>query len=579
MASEMTPRSVPPERWNGVNLGGWLLLEPGPSYPLFERHKIKGKQVRCEWDLMKVLSQKKQRDVITRHRETYITKEDFKHIRDLGLNAVRLPFGYWIAVGPSRGEPYHGPAIEYIDRAIEWADEFGLQILLDLHGCPGGESGDAPCGHRQRPIGTWHWRHWRCGETLRVLDFLACRYRNRKCITGITVCNEPSKDMPVRTLCRYYAKAVDRIRKAGMEQITVVLPVFQRPLKEFFEVWNAMTGGKLSNICFDVHWYHCFDQWNAMTLAQHLRAVEKHAVELLTFPAVVGEWSLALGLAAQTAKRPKMETLGMFARAQLEAYKNASHGSFFWNWKDRAGVEWHYQQAQKKGFFASPVYSLPPWDGRGEDPLEDELDPPPMDPTICLGDKIYLRAFHGKYIDVASRLVRAQFADRGSWQCFKICSSKPGNGGWLRQRRAVCDGEVVHLLAHNGKYLAVRNEEVCASPKAKDGVTEFIVHSGDANPLRHRSRVSISNRVTGESLLADDKKDRIQAGSHDLGRQQEFVLEKATQRGKKRSLSPGKIPRRSLTPEKTPCCKRQRQVVHSPCGCIPEFVNAKDVGS
>jgi len=31
----------------GVNLGGWLLLEPGPSYPLFTHHLLKDKsQVR-----------------------------------------------------------------------------------------------------------------------------------------------------------------------------------------------------------------------------------------------------------------------------------------------------------------------------------------------------------------------------------------------------------------------------------------------------------------------------------------------------------------------------------------------------
>ena len=29
--------------WAGVNLGGWLLLEPGPSYPLFTQHPLKDK--------------------------------------------------------------------------------------------------------------------------------------------------------------------------------------------------------------------------------------------------------------------------------------------------------------------------------------------------------------------------------------------------------------------------------------------------------------------------------------------------------------------------------------------------------
>lgn len=31
------------QRSAGVNLGGWLLLEPGPSYPLFTHHLLKDK--------------------------------------------------------------------------------------------------------------------------------------------------------------------------------------------------------------------------------------------------------------------------------------------------------------------------------------------------------------------------------------------------------------------------------------------------------------------------------------------------------------------------------------------------------
>jgi hypothetical protein len=132
---------------------------------------------------------------------------------------------------------------------------------------------------------------------------------------------------------------------------------------------------------------------------------------------------------------------------------------------------------------------------------------------------------------------------------------------------------VVHLLAHNGRYLAVCNEEVCASPKAKQGFTEFIVRSGHSHPLKHRSRVCLENRGTGESLLADPSEDCIQARSHDFGLQQEFVLEKAPKKGRKRSLTPEEK-RRSLTPEKTTSCKK-RQVLHNGRGCTVAV--AKDV--
>ena len=44
-------------------------------------------------------------------------------MRGYGLNAVRLPFGYWVITEPRAREPYIGPALEYVDRAVAWAEE------------------------------------------------------------------------------------------------------------------------------------------------------------------------------------------------------------------------------------------------------------------------------------------------------------------------------------------------------------------------------------------------------------------------------------------------------------------------
>lgn len=129
--------------------------------------------------------------------EGHVTRVDFEKIRDCGLNAVRLPFGYWVALGPRDGEPYAGPALEYIDRALDWAEEYGLQVVLDLHGCPGGESGDAPCGRRQRPEGTWQWQQWDMEMSLKVaLARRGCRRFEdpRANVSGLSLVNANKKD-------------------------------------------------------------------------------------------------------------------------------------------------------------------------------------------------------------------------------------------------------------------------------------------------------------------------------------------------------------------------------------------------
>ncbi|CAE7234919.1 exgA [Symbiodinium natans] len=422
--------------WKGVNLGGWLLLEPGPSYPLFMQHPLKDKsEARCEWDIMKGLAAKMGKmgaaEVVRSHRETHTTKADFQRVRSCGLNSVRLPFGYWVVTEPRPKEPYVGPALDYIDRAVSWAEEFNLQIVLDLHGCPGGESPEAPCGRRQRPESRWHWSHWDFQASLKVLQILAQRYAQRSCVTGIAVCNEPSGEVPAKALISYYSKAVDVIRKAGMDaqRVAVVLPVFQRPEGEegFIQKWAKSTKGKHRNVCFDVHCYHCFEnQFHGKTFAEQLRAVEANTEMFKLYPMVAGEWSLGLGQATWCTCGDLDEdtVLSIFGVQQQEAFKGASHGSFFWNWKeDPDNKEWHFQHAWDLGLFSRSPLPLPPWDRQGEDPLEELLHPSPEDPVVYYGDVVYLRVFHGRYIEVQGKAAGAlvvkvdcNWSDKGEWQ-------------------------------------------------------------------------------------------------------------------------------------------------------------------
>lgn len=540
--------------WKGVSLGGWLLLEPGPSYPLFEQHlnPENEEQARCEWDIMKILrstrGKREAAEVIQRHRETHITKADFERIRSCGLNAVRLPFGYWVVLGPSPGEPYVGPGLEYIDRAVGWAEECGLQVVLDLHGCPGGESGEAPCGRRQRPEGTWHWKHWRFAQSLEALKVIALRYKAHKCVTGVEVCNEPSNTVPLAQLCRYYYRAADTIRGAGMSasQVAVVLPIFQRPEDIVVKKWHAMTGGRHKNVCFDVHCYHCFEnEFNGKTLAQQLRAVHDNAQMLRNYSMVVGEWSLALGCATWSTcgQMTEHEVYRLVGRAQVEAFKEASHGSFFWNWTENDSVEWNFQVAFQQGLLSGPSLQLPHWEGFGEDPLEEKLHPSPPEPRVLHGDVIYLRVFHGRYVDVEGRQVSARWPDKGRWQeltfCLPVnCATKSQAAG----KREVRGGDTVRLRTRSGRYLSVGHGVVSAlAPREASAVsTEFVVHAEGSATLKHRGLVYLEHRASGLLLDADEDEEGIYARWDDRGPWQQFAVEKAPPPGELAPVTPKK---------------------------------------
>jgi len=48
--------------------------------------------------------------------------------------------GYW-AWDVQGNEPFIQGAAEYLDKAIGWARNTGIKVLIDLHGAPGSQNG------------------------------------------------------------------------------------------------------------------------------------------------------------------------------------------------------------------------------------------------------------------------------------------------------------------------------------------------------------------------------------------------------------------------------------------------------
>merc|ERR1712032_405852 len=91
--------------------------------------------------------------------------------------------------------------------------------------------------------------------------------------------------------------------------------------------------------------------WQRQSLGNQLRMTKRHRKILRRVPAVVGEWSLALPPRSRVGDEPGDEdrALSLFAEAQLDAYQQASHGWFFWNWRDSPrNPGWDLSQSIKR---------------------------------------------------------------------------------------------------------------------------------------------------------------------------------------------------------------------------------------
>ena len=116
----------------GVNLGGWLVLEKWMTPQLFSNVAAED-----EYYLPRDLNPETYQARIDMHRANFITEADFLRIASLGLDTVRIPVPYFIF---GDVPPFQG-AIDYLDKAFNWAEHYGLKILIDLHTVPGSQNG------------------------------------------------------------------------------------------------------------------------------------------------------------------------------------------------------------------------------------------------------------------------------------------------------------------------------------------------------------------------------------------------------------------------------------------------------
>ncbi|KAL8809188.1 MAG: hypothetical protein Q9200_003635 [Gallowayella weberi] len=285
----------------GVNLGGWLSIEPFITPSLFQNFKP-NQGIIDEYTLTKELGPQKAAKMLEKHYAMFIKEQDFKQIQAAGFDHVRISYSYW-AVTTYPGDPYV-PKISwrYMLRAIEYCRRYGLRVNLDLHALPGSQNGWNHSG-RQGVIG---WLNGTDGDlnAQRSLDihtqlstfFAQPRYKNVIAIYGLA--NEPKMiALPTPAVLDWETKAAAIVRKSGMQQHVVVGDGFLGLSK-----WKGQLSG-VQNVILDVHQYTIFNknqinfphQKKIQYACQGWTEQMKESIEIGTGfgPTICGEWSQA----------------------------------------------------------------------------------------------------------------------------------------------------------------------------------------------------------------------------------------------------------------------------------------------
>lgn len=414
--SEPFPYGKMPIR--GVNLGGWLILEPFLTPSFFDKYE-EDLGIVDEWTLTKHVNETEGpqavKDLLEKHYSTFVIEETFKEISEAGLDHVRIPYGYW-AIDVWDDDDQFLPYVSwrYLLRGIEWARKYGLRVNIDLHSAPGGQNGWNHSGRQN----VTRWLNGTDGEMYgqRTLDvhkkvaafFSQERYDNIVTIYGLV--NEPRMTALNQTIVREWTvEAYKLVQENGYKGKIVFGDGFVG-----VDAWKGVyPTQEFPDLVLDVHEYTIFDknlismphsgkinyvcsEW-ASQLKRSSSNITGHGA---TF---VGEWSQAdndctlylnnvnvgsrwegdfnpgngddpvltpscHGNTGCTCKESNAHPseysdayktfLLHFAEAQMQVFEENSWGFMYWNWDTETynSTQWAYKKAREYGIIPKIAY-------------------------------------------------------------------------------------------------------------------------------------------------------------------------------------------------------------------------------
>jgi endoglucanase len=135
--TEIVLRDGSPLRLRGVNLGNWLV----PEGYMFKFTSASSPR-RIETVLNQLIGPEEANTFWKRFRDFYVTHDDIRYIKSLGLNSVRVPFNARLFVLEEYPDVWLPTGFEMLDRIVEWCTRESLYVILDMHCAPGGQTGD-----------------------------------------------------------------------------------------------------------------------------------------------------------------------------------------------------------------------------------------------------------------------------------------------------------------------------------------------------------------------------------------------------------------------------------------------------
>lgn len=350
----------------GVNLGGWLVLEPWINTDLFSKDNFSDGDIPGdEFNFCEQLGTDKAGELLEKHYSSWITEDDFSKMKEYGLNAVRIPIGYWAFKLMSTDKYYKGKQKDYLEKAISWARNNDMYVIIDLHGAPGSQNGYDSSGHKD--FHDWN-KYNNLDETKDILKDIFKKYGTddyKDVIIGIELVNEPlvggDDGVTQDYLSDFYKDVIDEARNDDSIKQNIVLHdgyLWQG-------AWADKSYNDDSGIVYDTHLYMLYNSdYKSKSYDDKIEQVCTWGkdIDKLDYKEFVGEFTAAWDADSDSIYTKKISKwsdddknkLRKYIEAQFTAFEK-SYGWFFWNWKMGDSDQWDFQVLVENDVIPQPL--------------------------------------------------------------------------------------------------------------------------------------------------------------------------------------------------------------------------------
>ncbi|MEL7585859.1 MAG: cellulase family glycosylhydrolase [Prolixibacteraceae bacterium] len=316
----------------GVGLGNWML----PEGYMWKFGKYGDRPRRIEKIVADHIGEEKAAAFWKEYRKNYITEADIKRIAELGFNSVRPALNSRLFIEEGGNNEFVAEGFELLDNLIAWCKKYHLYVIIDMHGAPGGQTGqnidDSPNDQPELFIDPKN------EEVLvKLWVKIAERYSDEPIVAAYDLLNEP---LPENTgaaekykhkLVPVYEKLIKAIREVDKKHM------FTLEGYNWSNNWSLFEKALDDNMFFQFH-YYCWDR------PDHLNNISQFLKkrEVLNTPVWVGETG-------------EKNNAVYFATTQY--FEKNNIGWSFWPWKKMDTANTPYSIKSPEGWSEVAAYS------------------------------------------------------------------------------------------------------------------------------------------------------------------------------------------------------------------------------